>query len=53
MRGVHRQLPTSRQFMLNGIYPPYDARGSMVDTLIKQKVTKASDGGIASYCSVM
>jgi hypothetical protein len=26
LRGVHRQLPASRQFMLNGIYPPYAQR---------------------------
>ena len=44
VRSVHRQVPTSRQYVLNGIYPPYDKKGSMLPTVLGMKLTPAKDG---------
>ena len=42
-KGVHRQVATGRQFLLQGIYPPYDKKGSMLDMIIDMKLTPAKD----------
>ncbi|KAH8077622.1 oxidoreductase [Aureococcus anophagefferens] len=36
-------VATGRQFLLQGIYPPYDKKGSMLDMIIDMKLTPAKD----------
>eukprot|EP00629_Pelagomonadales_sp_RCC1024_P003180 CAMPEP_0119261632 /NCGR_PEP_ID=MMETSP1329-20130426/1631_1 /TAXON_ID=114041 /ORGANISM="Genus nov. species nov., Strain RCC1024" /LENGTH=515 /DNA_ID=CAMNT_0007261207 /DNA_START=18 /DNA_END=1565 /DNA_ORIENTATION=- len=50
-RGIHRQVPTSRQYLLHGIYPPYDKSGSTLDMILGMKLTKASDSKLP--CAIM
>ena len=49
-RGVHRQVPPSRQYIIKGLYPPFDPDGKgMLDMILKQKMTHAKP---RSWCTI-